>query len=84
MYVVSAHGRVQVSPVGNPSGSVPESVDGRCEGPEPSGYRCGDYDVAVYSGGYTSESHYFDHASGDLVAVRYTTDTNTCCGGFSY
>lgn len=63
----------------------PVSVDGACPPPseEPS-ERCGDYDVHWSGGGYTSRSLFFDHETGELVAVEYTTDTNTYCGGFAY
>lgn len=67
-------------------GSGPVVVEGAtCPTPneEPS-YRCGDYDVHSVGGGFTSESLFFDHASGELVAVQYTTDVNTYCGGFVY
>lgn len=59
--------------------------EGTCEDPEANpSYRCGDYDIDVSSGGFTSESYYFEHTSGELVAVAYGTDTNTYCGGFTY
>ena len=46
---------------------------------------CGDVDITVVSaGGFTGMEQYFDHASGELIAVRYSTDTNHYCGGFNY
>lgn len=47
-------------------------------------YRCGDYDVTPSGPDFTGRDLYFDHETGELVAVRYWTDVNTYCGGFSY
>jgi hypothetical protein len=59
--------------------------EGACGEPEPDPtFRCGDYDVEQWGGGFTSETRYFDAESGQLVAVAYGTDVNTYCGGFTY
>lgn len=36
------------------------------------------------SGGFTGLRWYWDHASGELVAVEYWTDVNHYCGDFVY
>lgn len=47
-------------------------------------YRCGDVDYERTSYGFGSETHYFDHGSGELIAVEFTKDVNTWCGGYAY
>ncbi len=54
---------------------APPDLEGQVEA-------CGRYDVTGYSGGYTSQQHYF--LDGLHVATQYTTDVNVYCGDFDF
>jgi hypothetical protein len=46
--------------------------------------RCGDVRYRVVSSGFTSSSHYWDVATGELLAIVETTDTNSYCDRTSF
>lgn len=69
-------------------GPVPPEGGGTCEtpsfDPDDFAFRCGDLDVSSSGPNFTGRELYFDHNTGELVAVRYWSDVNRYCDSLSY